>query len=212
MTLFADGRLDPAGWRRRRARVAAKAMLMLGYPLVILLASRFLSPRYAGCLLIVLLWLQRCLGTGPVSAALRQLTRVDWCVAAALSGMSLAIAAADNETLLRLYPACVSAGLLAAFGATLREGPTMIEKFARAHIPEPTPAIVRYTRRVTQLWCAFFIANGLFSAYTALHWSRAAWSLYNGAIVYLLIGALLLGEWLWRQCFVKPRHARAGTA
>ncbi|WP_414444797.1 hypothetical protein [Burkholderia sp. 22PA0106] len=192
--------------------IAVRAALALGYPLTMLLAWRGVSPRYLGCLLIVMLWL-RCGGDRTsAAAALKRLTRLDWCVAVMLGALSVAIAAADSELLLHLYPAFVSAGLLAAFGATLVNGPSMIERFARLRFPNPGPHIVRYTRRVTQVWCAFFLLNGLFSVYTALYWSRATWSLYNGAIVYVLIGALLAGEWLWRQRVVMPRHARGGAA
>ena len=38
--------------------------------------------------------------------------------------------------------------------------------------------------------------------WTALHASDATWALYNGAIAYVLIGAMLGGEWL-----LRPRHA-----
>ncbi len=218
MTLQAPERAGRVAWRRRAresarpvARLAARVALMLAYPLAIGLAWRGIAPRYIGSMLIVLLWLQRWIGAGPFAAALKRFTRVDWCVAAMLSGVSLAIAASNNETLLRFYPAFVNAGLLAAFGTTLFRGPTMIEKFARASIPDPGPAVVRYTRRVTQIWCVFFVVNGAFSAYTALYWSRTEWSLYNGAVVYVLIGALLVGEWLWRQCFMRLQHDRAGA-
>ncbi|MBU9435330.1 hypothetical protein [Burkholderia multivorans] len=200
-----------AAWPRR-AGVAARVALAVAYPLVILFAWHGMSPRYVGCVLVALLWLQRTLGKGALTAALKRLTTLDWCVAGALTALSAAIAVTDSERLLHFYPACVSAGLLAAFGATLRRGPTMIEKFARLAHPEPGPEIVRYTRRVTQLWCVFFIANGGFSVYTALYWSSASWALYNGLIAYLLIGALLIGEWLWRTFVVAAMRKRAGLA
>lgn len=62
------------------------------------------------------------------------------------------------------------------------------------------------------MWCVFFIVNGGFSVYTALYWSRASWALYNGFIAYLLIGALLAGEWLWRSIVIGARRKRTGVA
>jgi len=106
----------------------------------------------------------------------------------------------------------VNLGLLVAFGATLAHGPSMIEKFARMSNPELGEHAVRYTRRVTQMWCVFFTLNGAFSAYTALFWTRAAWSLYNGLIAYVLIGVLLVGEVGWRYLVVLPRAARLEAA
>lgn len=198
--------------RPRWVGVAARVALALAYPLVILFAWQMLTPRYVGCLLFVLLWVQRTVGKGALAMALKRLSAHDWCVAGALTLLSLAIAVTDSERLLRFYPACVSAGLLVAFGATLQRGPTMIEKFARLRYPEPSRTIVRYTRHVTQIWCAFFIVNGGFSIYTALYWSRSAWALYNGAIVYVLIGALLAGEWLWRRLFITARSGGGDVA
>lgn len=213
MTTAVTGMRASTGTRgSRRLAVAGRAVLALAYPLVILFAWQSMSPRYVGCLLVALLWLQRTVGNGPFANALRRLALLDWCVAGALTALSVAIAATDSERLLHLYPACVSAGLLIAFGATLRHGPTMIEKFARLTYPEPSPEIVRYTRRVTQVWCAFFIANGGFSVYTALYWRPAAWAIYNGLVAYVLIGALIAGEWLWRRAFIVAARKRAGVA
>jgi uncharacterized membrane protein len=126
-----------------------------------------------------------------------------------LSCASAAIVLMNSELLLRLYPALVNLGLLVAFGATLVRGPSMVEKFARLHNPDPSPEVIRYTRRVTQLWCAFFTLNSVFSIYTGLCWQREAWSLYNGAIAYGVIGVLLVAEIAWRRLIMLPRAARS---
>lgn len=198
---------DPRG-TACRARGGLRILATLAYPAVILCAWRWDSPRFVGLLLLVLLWLQRVAGTGPLAASLRKLTPVDWAVAGTLNVASVAIVLTNSARLMRLYPSLVNAGLLVAFGATLVKGPSMIEKFARLTYADPTEPIVRYTRRVTQVWCGFFAANGVFSAWTALCWPPKTWSLYNGAIVYGLIGALLAGEFVWRKCIMLPRAAR----
>ena len=105
----------------------------------------------------------------------------------------------NDERLLLLWPVGINLGLLLLFGASLLKPPTMIERFARLLHPDLPAEGVRYTRRVTQVWCAFFIVNGSIAAYTALATSREAWVLYNGLIAYLLVAALFCGEWLVRR-------------
>jgi len=200
--------IKPPGW----LRVVLQVALKVAYPLMILCAWRWDSPRYIGAALFALLWLQRWAGTGTFATSLRQLTATDWYVAGLLSCASGAIVLSGSELLLHLYPSLVNLGLLVAFGATLAHGPSMIEKFARMSNPELGEHAVRYTRRVTQMWCVFFTLNGAFSAYTALFWTRAAWSLYNGLIAYVLIGVLLVGEVGWRYLVVLPRAARLEAA
>jgi uncharacterized membrane protein len=186
-------------------------LLKLAYPALILCAWRWDEPRLVGGMLFAILWLQRWAGSGPVAASLRRLSAIDWSVVGLLSVASAAIVVTDSELLLRLYPSLVNLGLLIAFGATLVRGPSMIEKFARLGNPDLPPGAVRHTRRVTQVWCGFFVLNGAFSAYTALYWSRANWSLYNGALAYGLIGVLLVAEVIWRYLVVLPRAARSGA-
>ena len=207
----AHGLTEPGG-----ARAGARGMLRLfarlAYPVVILCAWRWDSPRFVGLLLLVLLWMQRVAGTGALAAALRKLTPVDWVVAVMLNVASVAIVITNSERLMRLYPSLVNLGLLVAFGATLVKGPSMVEKFARLTYADPPAHIVRYTRRVTQVWCVFFALNSVFSAWTALAWSARAWSLYNGALAYGIIGALLAGEFVWRKWIMLPRAARREAA
>jgi uncharacterized membrane protein len=201
----AAGESNVAG---NRARSKWRLLASLAYPVVILCAWRWDSPRFVGLLLLVLLWMQRVAGTGALAATLRKLTPVDWAVAVMLNIASVAIVITNSERLMRLYPSLVNLGLLVAFGATLVKGPSMVEKFARLTYVDPPAHIVRYTRRVTQLWCAFFALNSVFSAWTALAWPTRAWSLYNGMLAYVIIGALLAGEFVWRKWIMLPRAAR----
>lgn len=98
----------------------------------------------------------------------------------------------------KAYPVLVNAGLLLAFAWTLAYPPTAIERLARLREPALPPSGVRYTRHVTWVWVAFFAINGSIAAGTL--WAEDyIWALYNGLISYLLMGALFLGEFLFRQ-------------
>lgn len=104
----------------------------------------------------------------------------------------------NNEHWLKLYPVAMNIGALFIFAMTLIKPPSFIERIARMMEPDLPESGVRWTRQVTQVWCLFFIINGSIAFYTAQFASLAVWTLYNGLISYLLMGCLLLGEYLLR--------------
>jgi uncharacterized membrane protein len=82
----------------------------------------------------------------------------------------------------------------------------MVERIARFREPALPQEAVKYTRRVTQVWCLFFLGNGLIALWTAIWQSARAWFWYNGVIAYLLIGALFAGEWLIRHRMLEKQR------
>ena len=105
----------------------------------------------------------------------------------------------NNLVSLRFYPALVNGVMLVIFSWSLLSPPSLIERLARLQHPDLPPEGVIYTRRVTQVWCVFFIVNGMIALATALCSSFEVWSLYNGLIAYLLMGILLSGEYIVRM-------------
>lgn len=99
---------------------------------------------------------------------------------------------------LKLYPLFINLGMLTIFAWSLVSPPTAIERLARLSEPDLPPEGVAYTRKVTQVWCGFFIANGAVSAYLSFFASDELWALYNGLIAYILMGLLFAVEWLVR--------------
>lgn len=120
---------------------------------------------------------------------------------AVLCGTSAALL--NDPLWLRLYPVTTSVAALAIFAATLWRPPSMIERFARLVEPDLPVSGVQWTRKVTQVWCGFFIINATIAAWTVFWGSQAQWLLYNGFISYLLMAALFTGEYLLRK-----RHQR----
>jgi uncharacterized membrane protein len=99
---------------------------------------------------------------------------------------------------LRFYPVIVSVGFFLLFAGSLYYPPPIIERIARLQHPDLPEQGIIYTRKVTKVWCVFFVINGSIATATALWCSFAWWSLYNGLIAYLL-SALLMGiEYLVR--------------
>jgi uncharacterized membrane protein len=172
-------------------------VLTLLYPLAIWFGHGRVEPRWLA--LLLLLAAATRLPSLTVSPAAR------WSAGGALLLAAGAIWA--NALLpLKLYPVLVNGALLAAFGYSLVSPPSMIERFARMSEPDLPPAAIAYTRRVTQVWCAFFVVNGAIALGTALWASEAVWSLYTGVISYCLMGILFGGEYLVRLRFKRMRH------
>lgn len=179
-----------------RLRVGVFILLSLAYPLLVYrLLGRF-EPRWLAGLLLALALL-RALGTRSPGA---------WCIALG-AGVLAGWSVLSNAALpLKLYPVLVNALLLALFGLSLRFGPPLVERLARLKEPQLPPVAIAYTRRVTQVWCGFFLLNGGLALVTAVWASERVWALYNGLIAYVLIGTLMAGEWLVRRRIKAAMH------
>lgn len=120
---------------------------------------------------------------------------------AALSGIVLVVASGvlRQHQLLLYYPVVVNVLLLSLFFYSLFRPATIVERFARLSDPHFPPQAIVYTRRVTKVWCFFFLINGGIALYTCLRGDMSWWALYNGGISYLLMGLLMGVEWLVRK-------------
>ena len=103
----------------------------------------------------------------------------------------------ERDEALLFYPVLMNALGLVLFAGSLRTRP-IIERFARMKHPNLPPEGVRWCRKVTVVWCVFFVLNGSAALATVLSGDRDLWTLYNGFVSYLLIGLLFAGEWLLR--------------
>jgi len=180
---------------------AVLLVVSLAYPVVVYLALGHVSPRWIALLLVVL------------ALARAWVTRESFWLGAAALATVLAVASllGDRWGPLKLYPALVNLVMFGLFAMSLWRGPTVVERLARLRETNFPPAAIAYTRRVTQVWCGFFVVNGLIAVATALWASAAAWALYNGLLSYVAVGVLTGGEWLVRRR-VRGRIAAAELA
>ncbi|HAT1681603.1 TPA: DNA gyrase subunit B [Klebsiella oxytoca] len=150
--------------------------------------------------LMALLLLIRFRQTRRQAEPLRVVTQV-----VAVAGITLCVASYLLKThqLLLFYPVVVNAVMLAVFGGSFWSGIPIVERLARLRDPHIPETAVHYTRRVTQIWCAFFIFNGGVALFTALHGDMSMWTAWNGMIAYLLMGLLMGSEWLVRRQMMK---------
>lgn len=115
-------------------------------------------------------------------------------------GLSLIL---KDHAWLKMYPVFMSVGAGIIFASTLIKPPSMIERFARLVEPDLPESGVIWTKKVTVVWCIFFVLNAAIALSTVLFAPMRVWVIYNGFISYILMGILFLGEFILRK-----RHQR----
>lgn len=190
----------------RRSRVAAVlgAILTATYPLAVYVGLTRFSARGLGLVLLVALVPGLALRIGSIdrarlSAHLWPVLRVPLSVAAIVAVAALL----DERQLFLWLPVLINLMLLGQFAASLRAEVSMIERFARLADPELPEGGVAYCRKVTVVWCGFFLVNGAIAGILALTAPIAWWALYTGAIAYGLIGLLFAGEFVVRRAIFR---------
>lgn len=168
----------------------AGLLALMAYPFAVYFGLGRFSPRFMVAGLVALLSLRMLLSRGAGSRS-----RLPYL----LGGAGLIILAARSPAVgLKAYPVLISLALAAMFGYSLLRPPTIIEQIVRVRRPAMPPAIIAYLRNVTIVWLAFFLINASISTATALIGNMKLWALYNGFISYLMIGALMVGEFALR--------------
>lgn len=173
---------------------------ILAYPFVILFGLAYFEPRHVGMGLLVLLLVRMKINIQSIFSAF---PRPYLFIMLGLAVFLCCILVSNDPLLLRLYPAAVNLGVWLLFTLSLRYPPSMVERFARMQQPDLPQEAVSYTRNVTRIWSIFLLLNTGISIYTALYASKAVWALYNGFITYLAMGALFIGEWLFRRYWIQ---------
>ena len=164
--------------------------LTLLYPIAVYFGIQYLEPWKIGLILLGLLLLRVVLvKSDKKHSQLLMLIGIAFCILAVWS---------NNLITLRFYPVLISFCLFVIFASSLFYPPPVIERLARLQHPDLPEQGVRYTRKVTQVWCVFFVCNGLIATVTAVWSSLAWWSLYNGFISYILMALLMVVEYLVR--------------
>ncbi len=190
----------------RNTRMPGKVLLgilALVYPVLVYVGLLHFPPKWVGLAIAVLLVLRLLILQRKLTPGMRQSLYPPILLAI---GCALASVFLNQAGALTLIPVVINLACLISFASTLHRPPSMIERFARLHDPELSDTAIAYTRKVTVVWCGFFVLNGSIALYTALFTELATWTLYNGLIAYLLMGALFAGEYLVRLR-VKARAA-----
>ena len=174
-----------------RALIGAAFIL---YPLLVYFGLQSIEPRGIALILLLLGGLRLILGKGE-----KQSTYY-WLVALAVAaGLTLIT---GSQYGLLVYPVLVNIVFFILFLTSLINPPSLIEKLARLREPELPAEAIEYTRKVTVVWCAFFLINGSIAGVTVFI-RQDWWLLYNGLIAYLLMGTLFAGEYVVRKTWIR---------
>jgi len=117
-----------------------------------------------------------------------------WLIAAILS---FVLFFTKNDFFLKIYPVLMNCAVAAFFGTSLLKKP-LIEIFAERMRVELDDFGRAYARRATIAWTIFLCGNAAISFATVFA-TTEIWTLYNGFISYVLIGLMMLGEFLVRK-------------
>ena len=102
-------------------------------------------------------------------------------------------------TLAMLYPTLMSWTVAGAFFLSWLFPPTILERWVRRRDPNTLEAATGYLHTLTLIWVVWLLINGSIALLLALCGHMGWWALYTGCLSYLVMAALLGGEWLFRQ-------------
>ena len=176
-------------------------LITLAYPFLVYFGLTRWNARGLALMLLIVFGLRFLLLRGEAANTLRNLAPA--LIAAGV--ICLLVLFRNDGQFLLYYPVAMNLAMLSAFAFTLRQPPSMIERFARLAEPELPDDAIGYCRNVTVVWCVFLGLNGLAALGTALHGDMKLWTLYNGLIAYLLMGLLFAVEYGVR-CYVRRKN------
>ncbi len=176
---------------------ALLGVVTVGYPFLVWFSLDHFQPRFVA-LMLAGLFLLRLFFLQCRSPSFSMAGAWPW-AALACAFFLLAIALVNEAQWLLAYPVFVSLLFFIVFTYSLAYPPTVVERLARLEDPDLPPKGVAYTRKVTQVWCGFFLVNAALSLATIWHGDRWLWSLYNGGVAYVLMGLLMAGEMAVRR-------------
>lgn len=185
------------------------AAIVIAYPLIVYFGLEYFDARAVAAALIGLALLRLFVARNVqgLSSTMPQ-TRL---VVIALLVFGLLTFISNVPVLLQYYPVAMNVLMFALFFGSLLRPPSIAERIARITTPDLPERAVAYTRKVTMVWCGFFVLNGSMALYTTLNTSLGFWAVYNSLISYSLIGALLGGEYLVRRVVKRKISAQASA-
>ncbi len=127
-------------------------------------------------------------------------------IAFVMAGLLTLIALTRTIGIMYWYPVLINGGMLMLFGGSLLTSRSAVERLARVREPDLSPRAVIYTRKVTLLWCGFFLFNIIVNSLFVVSHQYDYWAWFSGVISYILMGLLMGCEWYVRQQIINKSH------
>lgn len=173
-------------------------LLIIAYPFLVYWGINHLSLKFIGWIFLAVIIIR--------SIVLKSQYK-QWIPAMiGILATTILLSIFDDPIYLKLNPVIISLSVFFAFSLTLIKPPSMIETFARLQDKNLPEKAIPYCRKVTIIWCIFLLSNSGIALYTAVYSDMQTWTLYNGLISYILMGALFGGEFLYRILILKPNE------
>ncbi|MFM2587768.1 hypothetical protein [Vibrio sp. TBV020] len=185
----------------RQLLTILSAVVLLAYPFAIYFGIERYGISLVGIILIFALGIRLLSVQRTQLKELKSVAQISAIIGISLVGLSILF---KQHGWMTFYPVVVNLCMLIVFASSFKQPQTIIERLARLQEPNLPESGVVYTRKVTAIWCGFFILNGLIALYTCFQ-SLEIWTLYNGFISYVLAGLLMAVEWVVRQ-FIRKDH------
>ncbi len=175
----------------------AFGLVAVVYPSLVYFGIGYFSPAFFGALLAMLLIFR-----------VRVLTPAERSVLLPLLGALLVYAIAaillGSTRFLLLYPVLVNFSLCGVFAWSLRGSEPTLLRIVKARGIVTSEHSLNYLFRLTGVWAAFFLVNGMLALWTTTQ-SMETWTLYNGLISYVLIAFLMGAEFLFRIYYKRRK-------
>lgn len=172
-------------------------LFFVSYPILVYFGLRFFEAR-AVAPVLVLVALGRWIMSKRAVGAEPQMPQANIVIGASII-LALATGLTNSQVYLEYYPLFMNIAMFALFFGSLLRPPSVVEQIARVSDPDLPEHAVAYTRKVTMVWCAFFVFNGSMALSTVLFGDLAIWAFYNGFVSYALMAMLFAGEYLLRH-------------
>ena len=120
--------------------------------------------------------------------------------------------ATNSALFLKLYPLAVCGTFFFVFAMSLASPPNIIFRFAtlqdKSILGSPFKGRVEaYCKKVTLVWCGFFVLNSAAAVWTAFWASERVWAVYNGGVSYIIMGLIFAIEFIVRKRVNKKMGA-----